>query len=274
MMRKIFEQVRKKLYQKADSEMVDEDSRQHKPTFLTAGRLVMVFHEETRVAGNSTKFQSRYSGPYRVVSVSDDKKIVRLWHPQTGAEWIVNVDIVRSFDPWKGLCMLEDNEWNEWLSKATVEPTLTELGKSNTLDRSIAPLTVVVDQAREEEETERLEAWRRYNRISEMNFPKPNGPKGMFYAQDWYGSWVAYQDGVEFEILRFLDRRFNQVTNKWEWLAQWKGNWLPTWVSADTIRDGASTGIAVLWRAYEDRFPYKSHESSIVRIRGVRSRKR
>jgi hypothetical protein len=234
----------------------------------------MVFHEESRVVGNSTKFQSRYSGPYRVVSVSEDKKIVRLWHPQTGAEWVVNVDIVRSFDPWKGLCVLDETEWTEWLKKATVEPTVAELGKSNMLDRSAAPLTVVVDRAREEEETVRLEALHRYTRVSEMNFPKPAGIRGMFYAQDWYGSWVAYQNDVEFEILRFLDRRFNQVTGKWEWLAQWKGNWLPTWVSAETIREGVSTGIATLWRACEDRHPYKSHETSVVRIRGVRNRRR
>ena len=274
MMRSIFEEVRKKLYQKAESEMIDEDARQHKPTFLTAGRLVMVFHEESRVAGNSTKFQSRYSGPYRVVSISEDKKIVRLWHPQTGAEWVVNVDIVRSFDPWKGLCVLDEAEWTEWLAKATVEPIISELGKADSLDRSAVPLTAIVDRAREEAEMERLEALHRYTRISEMNFPKPTGIRGMFYAQDWYGSWVAYQDEVEFEILRFLDRRFNQVTGKWEWLAQWKGNWLPTWVSSDTIREGASTGIAVLWRAYEDRHPYKSHETSVVRIRGVRNRRR
>jgi len=274
MMRNVFQEVRKSLTQKADDEMIDENAKQHKPTFLTAGRLVMVFHEESRIAGTSTKFTSRYSGPYRVVSVSEDKKIVRLWHPQTGAEWVVNVDIVRSFDPWRGLSLLEDAEWTEWLKRATVEPTLTELGKRDSLDRSAAQLTAVVDKAKEEEETERLENLRRYYVISEKNFPKPVGMKGMHYAQDSYGTWVAYQDNIEFEVVRFLDRRFNQVNSKWEWLAQWKGNWLPTWISADVIRENATTGLGILWRGFEDRFPYKSHESAIVRIRGVRNRKR
>ena len=274
MMRSVFQEARKALSQKADAEMVDENAKQHQPTFLTAGRLVMVFHEESRIAGNSTKFTSRYSGPYRVVSVSDDKKIVRLWHPQTGAEWVVNVDIVRSFDPWKGVSVLEEVEWNEWLKQATVEPTLTELGKRNSLDRSAAQLSVIVDKAKKEEETERLENLRRYHVISEKNFPKPVGLRGMHYAQDSYGAWVAYQGNLEFEITRFLDRRYNQVTAKWEWLAQWKGNWLPTWISSDVIRESASTGTGILWRAFEDAHPYKSHEILVVRIRGVRNRRR
>jgi hypothetical protein len=75
-------------------------------------------------------------------------------------------------------------------------------------------------------------------------------------ARNWNGDWIPYNEDLNFEVIRILDRREGRTKGTFEWLTQWKGDWLPTWEPFATFKDNASTGMGLVWQAFERITPY------------------
>jgi len=150
-------------------------------------------------------------------------KTYRLWHPQTGHEWTVNVDRIRPFDPWesynKGKAESDKAFWDRWMKRA-------EKHENEELD-DISPISVeeyaetqrvwatadeIKKKSLEEEEEMRRAVKEKFNEVLRrpVNGQKPRAPKGYDYARDWYGDWKLYNTNKSnFEVIRLVDRRFN-----------------------------------------------------------------
>ena len=268
-MRSIFRITKERLTRFAEKEKSTVDTQRKTPRDLRIGRKVMVFHEETHTQGESTKMHSRYSGPYRIIEEVLRDKTLKLWHPQTGNEWTVNVDRIRPFDPWEsynqGRAEDDTSFWEHWAKSAdNAEVPTLEVANTATFSK---------EAAIQEEETLRRNALERYERISKINQDtQPDAEGAIAYARNWAGDWVPYNnDNANFEVIRILDRA--KTEGSWNWLVQWKGDWLPTWEPLATFQEGRNTGVALTWRQFEDANPYPLGEKRPA-ISGVRNRKR
>ena len=269
-MREVFKRTKDRLTEFATKEKLREDATRQEPINYDLGRRVMIFHEETHAMGESTKLHSRYSGPYRVTEQIIPGKCYKVWHPQTGNEWTVNVDRMRAFDPWDSYHQgrAEDDKpfWDAW-SKTADNVNLPS-------HQITTPITFSKETAYLEEENERIANLERYRRVvQEKNDPQPEAEGKVAYAQNWSGEWVPFNSNEpNYEVVRILDRRAVRV-GLWEWLIQWKGDWLPSWEGLETFKEGATTGLSLIWRQFEDHHPYKEGEKG-PKIKGIRQRKK
>jgi hypothetical protein len=213
----------------------------------------MVYHQESRTSGESSKLESRFSGPYRVVGVINEGKTYTLWHPQTGKEWSVNVDRIKAFDPW------ENYETN-----LKSRPVFFDSQGAQSLDVECPIVTIgdSVSNVRQENEQlleeERLRLLTKYNTIIASRGVMRK-PRGIIAARNWKGEWIPYNDDASFEVIQILDRREANTKGTYEWLTQWKGDWLPTWEKIDLFQDNATTGMGVVWQEFERKHPYAAN---------------
>jgi hypothetical protein len=255
LMRDIFKGTREKLNEFAEKEKIREDSRRYEQTF-EIGRKVMVYHQESRTKGESTKLESRFSGPYRIIEILDEGKTYKLWHPQTGKEWVMNVDRIKPFDPW-----INYEQQN----------ILRQANDPNSSLHSKAPIDPINDNILDGELSEIRGTLTKYNTIL-ANKGNVRKPKRITAARNWKGDWVPYNDDENFEVIRILDRR--PVLNKptFEWLTQWKGDWLPTWESIDLFKNNATTGMGLIWQEFQRKNPHVKGEAIPI-IPGAAQRK-
>ena len=272
LMRQIFDNTKERLRHFAEKEKLKIDENRTAIENLTIGRRVMVFHTESHSRGDSTKFVSRYSGPYRVLREVDKGKTYHLWHPQTGKEWIVNVDAIRPFDTWENYELNRAERdvefWSKWKESAIQgdqEDTKTEWNQRTREER-------VADMEKEEDGM-RNEALRIYHDvINKGSKPRPSDEDIIGYAQNWSGEWVPYDTRRgNFELIRLLDRR--QEEGQWQWLVQWKGDWLPTWEGIEIFEEAKTTGTGLVWLEYKRTHPYPPGTNRPT-LKDVRRRKR
>jgi hypothetical protein len=224
-----------------------------------------------------------------VAEVTKDKTY-RLWHPQTGHEWVINIDRIRAFDPWetynKGKAQSDKAFWERWIKRA--EP---EEQEPNELD-TIAPMSVdeyaetqrvwatadaIKERSQQEEEEMRRAVKEKFLSVTKniRDTQKPKRVCGYDYARDWSGEWKLYNTNKpNFEVIRLIDRRMNPHKNEWQWLVQWKGDWLPTWEPLDSFKEGSSTGLGLIWREYERTHPYAATHRKAPSIKNVNRRRR
>jgi transposase InsO family protein len=299
LMREIFQRTRERLHEFAIKEKLNADGKRTDSKNFELGRKVMVYHQETRRIGESTKLESRYSGPYRVLEVLSEGKAYRLWHPRTDHEWIINEDRIRPFDPWegynRGTADADLEFWKRWLQRAekgndeekllnTPGATIDDTAELQPLDlhalaeqqRVWSAAESVKQRSEEEEEEMRRTLKERYETICQLSSKarKPKPSKGYDYAQDWSGEWRLYNtEKPNYDVVRIIDRRFNNHLNEWTWLVQWKGDWLPTWENIGMFQEAAASGLSLVWREYERNHPYPKMDRRPA-IRGVNRRHR
>ena len=236
-MRKVFGATREKLDEFARKEKLRSDENRTKPDNITIGKRVMVYHHESHAKGESTKMASRYSGPYRVLREVEKDKTYHLWHPQTGKDWIVNVNKIRPFDLWENYQLnraeRDDDFWESWVQSAVKGPSDT-----------------ITD--------------------TDTHWSPDDGH--ISYAQDWSGEWIPFDNrSSNFEIIRILDRK--EIEGEWRWLVQWKGNWLPTWEPLEIFEEAKTTGTGLVWLEFENNHPYPGGTKQPT-IKNIRRRKR
>ena len=270
LMREIFKRTKERLTEFAEKEKLTGDRKRLDVKDYPIGLRVMVFHEETHTKDESTKLHSRYSGPYRISEVITPGKCYKVWHPQTGNEWTVNVDRLRAFDPWEsyhqGRAEADKEFWNAWSSTAD--------NANLPVGNAITPKTFSKEMALQEEEEERRSNLERYHHVIQSHMDaKPTAEGSVEYAQNWAGEWIPYDsEDQDYEVIRILDRR-RTTPGSWEWLIQWKGDWLPTWEGLDTFKEGKTTGLTLVWQQFENSHPYARGDKAPT-IVGLRNRKR
>jgi hypothetical protein len=66
------------------------------PTMFQEGEVVLVTYREGHKKGESTKFASRSTGPFRVIDKLSNE-IYRVLHTMTGNKWVVHINRMRRF---------------------------------------------------------------------------------------------------------------------------------------------------------------------------------
>jgi hypothetical protein len=275
LMKQIFRKTRETLAEFASKEQIREGEKRQPPLKLESGRRVMVYHPETRTTGDSTKLESRFSGPYRITHISADKRVLNLWHPLTGKDWVVNSDRVKAFDPWEEYTRNSPEFWDSWIREANnPEPLNNQLPYESQYQQEESQR--LIQSLEMEEEEIRKSQKRKYETVIQVaTSQKPRQRPGQAFARNWKGQWMPYSEATtNFEVIRLLDRRYNQKLRQYEWLTQWKGDWLPTWEPKPCFEKGKTTGLALVWREFERKKPYGANEVQQPSMRGINQRKR
>jgi hypothetical protein len=222
---------------------------------LEIGDLVMVSQTEAHRKGESTKFESCASGPFRVLSrVAEDTW--RLLHTQTLFQWVVNVDRITPYRKWKGVAALQDSaapmevdpsgqdsagEPTPSLPEEDMEAPTPEPGAAPPLTTASPPTTSTTGAP-----------------PIAATMPVRRSDPAWPTAKNKRNEDVPYDPRTEWFVRKIVKQKFHQ--RKWHWLVEWGGDWANTWLSEDKIPNSALDGTKRIVRLYNRDHPYARNE--------------
>lgn len=189
-LRSAYKKVSLRLEKFAITERLSVQPNRRPAPELKAGNQVMVTQTEQHRKGESTKFESRASGPFKVLE-QVSQNTWRLLHSQTGYQWVVNVDRIIPYEEWRGPIAVQEY--------------------------GISPESFD-SMMRGEESDDQVPA--ETPAVSSEEMPQ---------AESSSGEKVPFDPDRQWQVEKILDRRFANDRFEWlvDWGKAWKKTWEP-----------------------------------------------